>query len=64
MLSFQWRFSFCVNAVRSFGFLKSQNFFSAYQIRSEDKITMDLDMAWNTRNSVCKQLRLLVLKIM
>ena len=37
--------------------------FSAYyQVRSEDTITVDLDMAWNTRDSDCKQLRLPVLK--
>jgi len=65
MPRFQWRFFFCVNGVRSFGFRKRQDFFSAYyQARNEDTITMDLDMAWNTRDSVCKQLRLPVLKRM
>jgi hypothetical protein len=47
------------------GSAKARIFFSAYyQVLREDKITMDLDMAWKIRDLVCKQLRLPVLKRM
>jgi hypothetical protein len=38
------------SGVRSLGSAKAKNFFSPYQVRSEDMITIDLDIAWNTRD--------------